>query len=176
MKLFLDTANLTEIEDAISKGIIEGVTTNPSILAKEPKTDFIGHIKKIANLCHQGGNIPLSVEVFAKEPSSMISQAKEIYEEVDYFKLNIKIPVGFEELEVINKLSNDGIDVNCTCCFTSEQMEMATLAGAKYVSLFYNRLIDVGGDPLNVARTVKKFIEEKDVNTEIIAGSIRKSI
>jgi|15BtaG_2_1085339.scaffolds.fasta_scaffold00034_36 transaldolase len=173
MKLFLDTANLDEISDAINKGIVEGVTTNPSILAKEPKTDFLGHIKKIASLCGEAGNLPLSVEVFAKDANSMFGQAMEIINDVGYENLNIKIPVGFEELEVINKLSSEGVDVNCTCCFTAAQMEMATLAGSKYVSLFYNRLIDVGGDPLQVAATVSKFIDEKGTNTEIIAGSIR---
>ena len=175
MKLFLDTANVNEISDAISKGIIQGVTTNPSILAKEPKTDFTGHIKKIAALCKEGGNLPLSVEVFAKEPQSMFEQALEIVENIGYNNLNIKIPVGYEELEVINKLNSRGIDVNCTCCFTAAQMEMAVLAGAKYVSLFYNRLIDVGGNPLQVASKVSKFIQDTNKNSEIIAGSIRNS-
>ncbi|MAE81823.1 MAG: fructose-6-phosphate aldolase, partial [Flammeovirgaceae bacterium] len=98
MKLFADTANLDEIESLISKGIIEGVTTNPSILAKEPKTDFFAHIKKIAKLCALGGNIPLSVEVFATEPDEMIKQARQIISETAYDNLNIKIPIGFEEL------------------------------------------------------------------------------
>jgi len=175
VKLFLDTANVNEISDALSKGVIQGVTTNPSILAKEPKTDFMAHIQKIAILCKGGGNIPLSVEVFAKEPGSMFEQALEIVESVKYENLNIKIPVGYEELEVINKLNTRGIDVNCTCCFTSAQMEMAVLAGAKYVSLFYNRLIDVGGDPIEVVTTVSKFIKDKNSSAEIIAGSIRNS-
>ena len=88
MKLFLDTANLDEISDVINKGIIQGVTTNPSILAKEPKTDFLGHIKKIASLCRDGGNLPLSVEVFAKDPQSMFEQAMDIVIDVNYNNLN----------------------------------------------------------------------------------------
>lgn len=172
MKLFLDTANLDEISDAINKGVIQGVTTNPSILAKEPKTDFVGHIKKIAKLC-QTRDLPLSVEVFAKEPTSMLEQAFQIVEDVGYKNLNIKIPVGYEELEVINKLSSQGVKINCTCCFSTAQMEMAVLAGARYVSLFYNRLLDVGGNPSEVASKVNKFIKSSEKDAEIIAGSIR---
>ena len=103
----------------------------------------------------------------------MFDQALEIVKNVGYDNLNIKIPVGYEELQVINKLNSHNIDVNCTCCFTAVQMEMAVLAGARYVSLFYNRLIDVGGKPMEVASQVNKFIEESGKKSEIIAGSIR---
>ena len=120
MKLFLDTANLTQIEDAMKKGVIQGVTTNPSLLAKEPKTDFYKHIKEIVHLCQTYKNgIPLSVEVFASQPDKMIEQAKEIVQNLDYDDLNIKIPVGYQELEVISELSRLNIPVNCTCCFTN---------------------------------------------------------
>ena len=174
MKLFLDTANLEQIKDAISKGVIRGVTTNPSLLAKEPKTDFYAHIEKIIDLCRDS-NLPLSVEVFAEEPDEMISQAKEMVERFNYANLNIKIPVGLEELRVIHELSCHNIKVNCTCCFSTTQMQLAAASGARYVSLFYNRLFDVGGDPLKVLQRTRKFIDTNGFSCEIIAGSIRNA-
>lgn len=174
MKLFADTANLLEIEDLLKKGIIQGITTNPSLLAKEPKADFYQHIQKICNLCMKyETELPVSVEVFATEPDKMIAQALEMVEKIEYSNLNIKIPIGFEELRVIKELSKRGVRVNCTCCFTTTQLQLASLAGAKYVSLFYNRLIDVGGRPSSVLRRTRDFISESDLDCEIIAGSIR---
>jgi transaldolase len=174
MKLFADTANIKEIEQLLESGAIQGITTNPSLLAKEPKTDFYSHIQKICNLCTAYGvDLPISVEVFATEPDKMIDQAIEISKKVQYKNLNIKIPVGFNELKVIHKLSQNGIRVNCTCCFTETQLELAALSGARYVSLFYNRLKDVGGNPEEVLKRVRKFIDNNGLDCEIIAGSIR---
>ena len=175
MKLFADTANLAEIESLLQKGVVQGVTTNPSLLAKEPKTDFYGHIQKICDLCVKyNTRVPVSVEVFATEPDKMIAQAKEIVDRINYHSINIKVPIGFEELRVVHELKKQhNIDVNCTCCFTSAQLQLAALSGARYVSLFYNRLIDVGGDPMHCLRQVRKFIDDNNLNCEIIAGSIR---
>ncbi len=174
MKLFADTANIKEIKELLQKGVVQGITTNPSLLAKEPKTDFYEHIQKICDLCVEyKTNIPVSVEVFATEPDSMISQAIEIFNRIEYDNLNIKVPIGFEELRVIYELKKQGIPVNCTCCFTDTQMQLAALSGARYVSLFYNRLIDVGGDPLEILRRTRKFIDDNNLECEIIAGSIR---
>jgi transaldolase len=175
MKLFIDTANIEEIEDAISKGIISGVTTNPSLLAKEPKADFYDHIQKIANVCtqHLDPGVPLSVEVFAVDPDEMIKQAHKIMETINYSNLNIKIPIGYEELRVVNQLSKSNIPVNCTCCFTSTQLQLAAAAGARYVSLFYNRLLDVDGDPSLVLAQTRRFIDQNNLDCEIISGSIR---
>ena len=174
MKLFADTANLQEIDSLLSKGVVQGITTNPSLLAKEPKTDFYQHIQKICDLCRKHNNIvPVSVEVFATEADSMIKQAVEICDKIDYANINIKIPIGFEELRVIKELKGKGIRVNCTCCFSDTQLQLAALSGARYVSLFYNRLIDVGGDPLKVLSRTRKFIDDNNLECEIIAGSIR---
>lgn len=175
MKLFIDTANISQIKDALEKGVISGVTTNPSLLAKEPKANFFDHVKKISELCRDNGNVPLSVEVFATDADEMIKQAKEIVEYVQYDNINIKIPIGYEELKVIKQLSSQGIDVNCTCCFTAEQLQLAALAGARYVSLFYNRLLDVDGCPTTVLQKTRKFIDDNSINCEIISGSIRKA-
>ena len=174
MQLFLDTANLDEIRDAMSKGVIQGVTTNPSLLSKEPKTNFYSHIGRIVDLCQSYCNgIPLSVEVFAEKPAEMISQAKDIVSRFKYPHLNIKIPIGFEELGVISELTKEGVNINCTCCFTTIQMELAALCGARYVSLFYCRLQDAGGTPDEVIVKVKNFIRDNKLACDIIAGSIR---
>lgn len=174
MKLFADTANLQDIENLLQKGVIQGITTNPSLLAKEPKADFYEHIQKICDLCEEyGQNVPVSVEVFAVDPDAMISQAVEICSRIQYNNINIKIPVGFEELRVIHELKKKNISVNCTCCFTDTQLQLAALSGARYVSLFYNRLKDVGGNPLQVLRRTRDFIDKNNLECEIIAGSIR---
>tara|TARA_R110000824_G_scaffold115739_3_gene266918 strand:+ start:1592 stop:2257 length:666 start_codon:yes stop_codon:yes gene_type:complete len=175
MKYFLDTANLAEIEDALQKGAIRGVTTNPSLLAKEPKADFFEHIKKIASLCSTYGNVPLSAEVFAQEPSGMLRQAFEMKEKIGYSNLNIKIPIGYEELQVVHDLTEAGIEVNCTCCFSATQLQLAAHAGARYVSLFYNRLLDIQGNPAKVLQRTRQVIDINNLNCEIIAGSIRNA-
>jgi|TARA_R110000822_G_scaffold302673_1_gene427068 transaldolase len=173
MKFFIDTANLEHIEETLQKGFVSGVTTNPSLMSKEPKSDFTKHISKIVEICKEYGEVPLSVEVFAEKPDAMYKQAIEIYESLNYDNLNIKIPVGYKELEVVNKLSHDNIDVNVTCCFTEAQLELAALAGARYVSLFYNRLLDYGGDPLKVLTNVRNNFDKNNIDSEIIVGSIR---
>ncbi len=174
MKFFIDTANLDHIEETLQKGFVSGVTTNPSLMSKEPKSDFTKHISKIVEICKDYGNVPLSVEVFAEKPGAMYEQAIEIYDSLNYDNLNIKIPVGYKELEVVDKLAKVNIDVNVTCCFTEAQLELAALAGARYVSLFYNRLLDYGGNPLKVLKNVRNNFDKNNINSEIIVGSIRK--
>jgi transaldolase len=173
MKFFIDTASVRTIKNAFETGVVEGVTTNPSLLSKEPKDHFIKHIKRIVALCKENNQVPLSVEVFAEEPEEMLTQALQIIKELDYSNLNIKIPAGYEELKLVRKLAQRKINVNYTCCFTATQLQTAATAGARYVSLFYNRLLDCGGDPLKVLEQTRKFIDDKDLNCEIIAGSIR---
>ena len=123
MKLFLDTANLADIETALQKGFIKGITTNPSLMAKEPKGNYIDHMKKIVELINQyhSNDISLSVEVFAQDKENIIIQAEELVGEIQYENLSIKVPIGWEELEAIYKLSVEGISVNCTCIFCEAQ-------------------------------------------------------
>jgi len=97
-----------KFEDCLQKGVLSGITTNPSILAKEPKTDFIGHIRKIVELCNKHNQkIPLSVEVFTDNPKEMLKQSLELFEGIQYEQLNIKIPIGWEELGIIYELSKE---------------------------------------------------------------------
>lgn len=174
MKIFLDSANLTDLESCLKRGIIRGITTNPSIISKEPKTNFTKHIQKMADLCVQYGQIlPLSVEIFTPDAKQMLAQASELLQHIEYQKLNIKIPIGWGELEVIYQLSQQGIAVNCTCLFNEAQCMLAANAGAKYVSIFMGRLKDIGADPLPIISNVRNLLEKTNSDAEIIVGSIR---
>lgn len=174
MKIFLDSANLNELENCLKRGCIRGITTNPSILSKEPKTDFIKHIQKMADLCKRYEQIlPLSVEVFTANPKEMLAQSYDLREKIDYENLNIKIPIGWDELEVIYELSKNGVDVNCTCLFNESQCMLAANSGAKYVSIFMGRLKDIGGEPVPVISNVRKMLDTARCPSEIIVGSIR---
>ena len=174
MKLFLDSANLQDVENGLSRGHLSGITTNPSLLAKEPKANFHGHIQKIVDLIvADGRNLPLSVEVFATKPDEMIAQAEEILQKIPYSGLNIKVPVGWDELKVIYALAKKDIKVNCTCIFTEEQSVLAANAGASYVSIFHCRLKDMGGDPVRVIEGTRQILDQAGSPAEIIVGSIR---
>ncbi len=174
MKLFLDSANLQDVENALARGHISGVTTNPSLLAKEPKANFLGHIAKIVRLIEADGRgLPLSVEVFATKPDEMIAQAQEIVEKLAYPQLNIKVPIGWDELKVVYALAKLGIKVNCTCIFTEEQCVLAASSGASYVSIFHCRLKDIGGDPVRVIGNTRRIFDQAGHQAEIIVGSIR---
>tara|TARA_B100001250_G_scaffold89240_1_gene73988 strand:+ start:3806 stop:4477 length:672 start_codon:yes stop_codon:yes gene_type:complete len=172
--LFADTANLDEIKEAHDMGIIQGVTTNPSIIAKEPTGSFDALIQKLAEYCGSE-ELSLSVEVFAEGYEPMVKQACEIYEKFSPVcpDLYVKIPVGFDELRAIKKCSNLGVKINATICYSEQQLIHCASAGAKYVSLFYCRLKQHGGDVERALRRTKQYIRENGLDTQIIAGSIR---
>jgi len=198
MKVFLDSANLGEIKEALDGGMILGITTNPSLLAKEPKGSYLAHMKTIVSLLKKDGRgLSLSVEVFSDKPEEMIKQAREFKKVLKYKNLAVKIPVSFRGqsyLGVVRKLSDEGIIVNCTACMTPLQLSLAAAAGAKYVSLFYNRVRD-GAKEAEYEAIRKEMLERKDIEpvdfnpnnvlrearvllapypkSEIIAGSIR---
>ena len=198
MKIFIDSANLTDIEEGLKRGFAQGITTNPMLLAKEPKSSFELHVNKIIDLINQyQPGLPLSVEVFSKDPAEMLRQAEQFIKQFNYPQLSIKIQVGWDELEVIKKLSDQGISVNCTACMDITQAIMAARAGAKYVSLFWGRIKDGGIDtdaemkaarddlqnrkvldysdfnPGTVVRSVRQIIDQGNIKAEIIVGSIR---
>lgn len=197
MKLFIDTANLVDIEKALKQGLIEGITTNPSLLAKEPKSEFEPHIKKIIDLIRKHRNgIHLSVEVFSRDPLEIVDQAKRFRDKLDYNQLSVKIQIGFKELEVIQMLKKDGFSVNCTCCMNVNQAILAAASGARYVSLFWGRIGDIlnekyfnqfkeaeskgildaaDTDPTKVVSMTRALLEKNYPDVEIIAGSIRKA-
>ena len=175
MKIFVDSANLGEIEDALRRGFACGITTNPSILSKEERTDFKTHIKKIIGLLDRYNlKIPLSVEVFTADPKEMVKQATEFISEFGRYEgINVKVPIGWNELEVIAQLKARGIRVNCTCCMSFNQAIMAARAGADFVSLFFGRIKDVGYDARTVVSDVHRVFREWQVPSQIIVGSIR---
>lgn len=174
MKIFIDSANLVEIEEALKRGFPCGITTNPSILAKEPKTDFKQHIEKIIGLLMKyNSELPLSVEVFTNDPDEMVRQGEDFVKSFDYPHVNVKIPIGWNGLKAIRELRKKNIKVNCTCCMSYNQAIMAALAGANYVSLFYGRIRDVGYDAAMVVRQVRGTFREWNTPSEIIVGSIR---
>lgn len=175
MRIFIDSANLQEIEEALLRGFPAGITTNPSILATEEKGDLREHIKKIIGLVEKYGyDIPLSVEVFSTKPEEMIAQAEEFLQHFGgYRNLNIKIPIGWDELAVIRELRRRDIKVNCTCCMSYNQAIMAAGAGANFVSLFWGRIRDIGYDAATVVRQVHTTLREGSSPAQIIVGSIR---
>ena len=174
MKLYADTANLNEISELYSLGAINGVTTNPSIIAKEPKGAFLKLINPIADFCLDK-NLSLSVEVFNTSYEEIITEAKDLTNDLKRFEniLKIKVPVTYDGLKAIKTLSDEGIKVNATACYSEQQLILASNAGAKYVSLFYCRLMQSGGDCHKVLERVREFIDLRSLDTEIIAGSIR---
>lgn len=175
MKIFIDSANLAEIEEALQRGFPAGITTNPSIFSKEEKVDFREHIAKIIDLLERYGyDIPLSIEVFSTRPDEMIAQAEDFVKHFGAYKqLTVKIPIGWDELGVIHELRRRDIRVNCTCCMSFNQALMAAGAGANYVSLFYGRIKDTGYDAFSVVRQVRNVFREWNCPSEIIVGSIR---
>ncbi len=169
MKLFVDSASLTEIEAALTRGFASGVTTNPSILAKEDKRDYREIVRDIINLITKfGAPLPLSVEVFTMDPDEMIRQAEELVK-----GLTIKVPVGWDELRLISRLTEMDIPVNATCCMSFNQAVIALDAGARYVSLFYGRIRDTGYDAGEIVSRVRATMDRSGSNAEIIVGSIR---
>ena len=175
MKLFVDTANLDELEQCLKRGFPTGVTTNPSILSKEQRRDFRLHINDMIALLQQHDcDIPLSVEVFTTDPEEMIAQAEEFVGHFGHYpNLYVKVPVGWNELAVIHELRRRGIRVNCTCCMSYNQAVMAAQAGANFVSLFWGRIRDIGYDAGSVVRQVRQTFREWGSAAEIIVGSIR---
>lgn len=172
--LFADTANLAEIIEANEMGAIQGVTTNPSIIAKEPKGSFDSLIQKLAEYCGSE-NLSLSAEVFALDYDGMVRQANEMYAKFSPIcrDFHVKIPVGFDGLRAIRTASKSGVKINATACYTEQQLQMCASAGAHYVSLFYCRLKQHGGDVAKVLHRTKNYISENDIDCQIIAGSIR---
>ena len=135
MKLYADTANLKEIEDVFNLGAIRGVTTNPSLIAKEPKGDFNKLILNLANFCYSR-DLSLSVEVFETEYKKMLKEAKELSEILKKYQdiIKIKIPVTKDGLAVIKQLKELDIKTNATACYTEQQLCLASAAGASYIA------------------------------------------
>jgi len=166
MKLFIDSANIEHIREAASWGIIEGCTTNPSLLAKEG-VDFKEAIGIITKLIPG----PVSAEVTELESGKMIKQARELAKWAD--NVVIKIPMGEEGIKATSVLAKEGIRVNMTLIFSANQGLLAAKAGAAFMSPFVGRLDDIGQEGMEVIREIADIYEIYCIETEIISASIR---
>ena len=171
MKLFIDTANLEDIEWGLRAGFTRGITTNPSLLAKEPKGNYLAHLGKIVALMEehippsQRDGFSLSVEVWSDEPGEMVRQAVGLKDALKWKDVAIKVHIdhnGRENLAVVRELAKRGIAVNATACMTVYQAMAAAAAGAKYVSLFWGRIRDGGSDDKFFVER-NQYIEAKKV-------------
>ncbi len=167
MKLFLDTANINEIEKGLEWGVIRGVTTNPSLVAKEGSISFRQHVKKIAEIIKG----PVSAEVISTDTEEMITEARSL-SSLDP-NIVVKIPMIQNGIAATKKLSSEGIPVNVTLVFSPQQALLAALAGAAYVSPFVGRLDDIGEDGIGLVRDIAQIFSIHNIKTEIIAASIR---
>lgn len=166
MKFFLDTANVAEIKRINELGLVDGVTTNPTIIAKEGR-DFKEVITEICGLITG----PVSAEVIGLDTESMVKEARDIATWAD--NVVVKIPMTEDGLRAVNLLSQEGIKTNVTLVFTVAQGLMAAKAGATYVSPFVGRLDDIATDSLALIKNLKQVLTHYGYQTEIIAASIR---
>lgn len=169
MKLFIDTANVEEIREANDLGVICGVTTNPSLIAREGR-DFKQVVTEITSIV----NGPISAEVVSLEHDKMVEEALELVK--IHKNIVIKLPMTVEGLKATKILSSKGIKTNVTLIFSSAQALLAARAGATYVSPFLGRLDDIGMNGMNLIEEIVDIFSQHDIKTEIIAASIRSSI
>lgn len=168
MKFFIDTANVDEIRRANDMGIICGVTTNPSLIAKEGR-DFSEVIKEIAGIVD--GPISGEVKATTTDAEGMIAEGRQIA--AIHPNMVVKIPMTEEGLKAVKVLSKEGIKTNVTLIFTANQALLAARAGATYVSPFLGRLDDISEDGVALIRTIVEMFAASGLDTEIIAASIR---
>jgi len=167
MRVFLDTANIDEIRQAARLGVISGITTNPSLVAKEKRADMKAVIQEISSIVDG----PISAEVLSLEPKAMIQEARE----VSSWSPNVvvKIPISAGGLEAITVLSKEGIKSNLTLCFSLNQAILGAIAGATYVSPFVGRLDDIGHDGMQLVAEIVKVFDHYKLPTQVIAASVR---
>ncbi|MFD1861858.1 fructose-6-phosphate aldolase [Planococcus chinensis] len=167
MKFFIDTANFEEIKEAYSWGILSGVTTNPSLVAKEKNVSFHDRLKEIAALVD--GSI--SGEVIALDAEGMIKEGRELAALAP--NITVKLPMTPDGLKACSVLASEGTKVNVTLIFSANQALLAARAGASYVSPFLGRLDDIGHNGMDLIATIAEIFAIHDIQTEIIAASIR---
>ena len=170
MKFFLDTANLDEIRDAAAFGIADGVTTNPSLIAKEGDVDFKKHIAAICEIVSG----PVSAECTSEDSEGMVREGRE-YAQIAP-NVVVKCPLTREGLKATNKLSGEGIKVNVTLCFSAAQAILAAKAGASFISPFLGRLDDIGENGLVLLSDIVEIYHNYSWPTEVLAASIRHPI
>jgi len=169
MKFFLDTANVSEIKEGVAMGLVDGVTTNPSLVAKEgrPFHDIINEIVEIVDG-------PISAEVTTQSDDEMVKQGRELAKIHD--KIVVKCPCTIEGLKATKKLRAEGIGVNMTLCFSPNQALLAAKAGATFISPFVGRLDDISMTGMELIEQIRTIYDNYDFDTQILVASIRNPI
>lgn len=169
MKLFIDTASIKEIKEAVSLGLIDGVTTNPTLISKEnrPANDLLREISSLVTG-------PVSAEVISLETEKMVLEARQLTSIAR--NIVIKIPLVKEGLKAVKILSAEGIKTNVTLCFSPSQALLAAKAGADYISPFVGRLDDISHKGMDLVREIKTIYKNYGYKTEIIVASVRNPL
>jgi transaldolase len=167
MKFFIDTADLNEISEANDLGVLDGVTTNPSLCAKIGVQDFEGHIAKICSIVE--GDV--SAEVVSTEYADIIAEGRNLAAIAD--NVVVKVPLIKEGIKAIKTLSEEGIRTNCTLCFSATQALIAAKAGASYISPFIGRLDDISTEGMTLIADVVQIYDNYGFDTEVLTASIR---
>lgn len=173
MKFFIDTANLAEIQEAYDLGVLDGVTTNPSLMAKEGikgHENIKAHYKAICNIVDNN----VSAEVIATDFDGIIKEGRELAKIDD--KIVVKVPMIKDGVKAIKKFTSEGIRTNCTLVFSPGQAILAAKAGASYVSPFIGRLDDISHDGLDLISQIRQIYDNYAFDTEILAASIRHTM
>ncbi len=173
MKFFVDTANLNEIKEAYDLGVLDGVTTNPSLMAKEGiagKDKILAHYKAICQIVDNN----VSAEVISTDFEGIIREGKELAKIDD--KIVVKVPMIKDGIKAIKKFTSEGIRTNCTLVFSAGQGILAAKAGASYLSPFIGRLDDISQDGLELIAQIRLIYDNYGFGTEILAASVRHSM
>jgi transaldolase len=173
MKFFIDTANLNDIKEAHDLGVLDGVTTNPSLMAKEGikgADNIRAHYKAICNIVDNN----VSAEVIATDLDNMLKEGRELAKIDD--KIVVKVPMIKDGVKAIKKFTSEGIRTNCTLVFSSGQAILAAKAGASYVSPFIGRLDDISQDGMDLIAQIRVIYDNYSYDTEILAASVRHTI
>lgn len=170
MKFFIDTANLDEIKEANELGLIDGVTTNPSLIAKEGDVDFKEHIAKICSIVK--GDV--SAEVTALDTEGMLAEGRELAKIAP--NVVVKCPLTLDGLKATRVLTDEGTGVNVTLCFSAAQAILAAKAGARYISPFIGRLDDISTNGMQLIQDIVQIYQNYDYPTQVLAASIRHPI
>ena len=169
MKFFADTAEIADIRELADAGLLDGVTTNPSLIKKSGR-DFIETITEIASVCPG----PVSAEVVAMDYAEMMKEAERLRKIAD--NIAVKVPLTRDGLKACKSLSNDGTMVNVTLCFSANQALLAAKAGASFISPFVGRLDDIGQPGMELIADIRLIYDNYDFATEILVASVRNSI
>lgn len=167
MKFFIDTANLQEIREAAEMGVLDGVTTNPSLMAKVGVSDVKAHYLKICEMVD--GDV--SAEVISTDYAGIVAEGRELVK--IHPNITVKVPMIKDGVKAIKTLASEGIKINCTLIFNASQALVAAKAGAKYVSPFIGRLDDIGQDGMELIEQIRLIFDNYNIETQILAASVR---